>query len=91
MSIVDVIFCRNVFIYFNREQQERALDVFWGSLARGGYLVLGRSERLAPTAAKRFELVNGRETDLPQAEEATVIAVHGGRGVYGLRRSREDG
>ncbi len=61
MNIVDVIFCRNVFIYFNREQQERALDVFWGSLARGGYLVLGRSERLAPSAAERFELVNGRE------------------------------
>jgi chemotaxis methyl-accepting protein methylase len=61
MSIVDVVFCRNVFIYFNREQQEKALDVFWGALARGGYLVLGRSERLAPSIASRFEMISGRE------------------------------
>jgi len=61
ISVVDVIFCRNVFIYFSREQQARVLDVFWSALARGGYLVLGRSERLAPSAAKKFELVNGRE------------------------------
>jgi chemotaxis methyl-accepting protein methylase len=61
MSIVDVVFCRNVFIYFSREQQARVLDMFWSALARGGYLVLGRSERLAPEVAKRFELVSGRE------------------------------
>ena len=61
ISIVDVIFCRNVFIYFTREQQARVLDLFWSALSRGGYLVLGRSEKLAPQAAERFELVNGRE------------------------------
>lgn len=61
ISVVDVIFCRNVFIYFSREQQEKVLDMFWGALAKGGYLVLGRSEKLAPSAAKRFELVSGRE------------------------------
>jgi chemotaxis protein methyltransferase CheR len=61
ISMVDVVFCRNVFIYFTREQQEQILEMFWGSLARGGYLVLGRSERMAPSVAGRFELVNGRE------------------------------
>ncbi|MDP2181537.1 MAG: CheR family methyltransferase [Actinomycetota bacterium] len=61
ISVVDVIFCRNVFIYFSREQQEKVLEMFWGALAKGGYLVLGRSEKLAPSAAKRFELVSGRE------------------------------
>lgn len=61
ISVVDVIFCRNVFIYFSREQQAKVLDKFWSALARGGYLVLGRSEKLAPSVAKRFELVNGRE------------------------------
>lgn len=61
ISVVDVIFCRNVFIYFSREQQEKVLEMFWGALAKGGYLVLGRSEKLAPVAAKRFELVSGRE------------------------------
>ena len=61
ISVVDVIFCRNVFIYFSREQQARVLDVFWSALSRGGYLVLGRSEKLAPSVAERFELINGRE------------------------------
>ena len=61
ISVVDVIFCRNVFIYFSREQQDAVLDKFWSALARGGYLVLGRSEKLSKTAASRFELVNGRE------------------------------
>jgi chemotaxis protein methyltransferase CheR len=55
------VFCRNVFIYFNHDQQERMLTAFWESLGRGGYLVLGRSERLAPSAARHFELVSARE------------------------------
>jgi chemotaxis methyl-accepting protein methylase len=59
--IVDVVFCRNVFIYFNREDQERMLSTFWERLVKGGYLVLGRSERLAPALAKHFEVVSVRE------------------------------
>ena len=58
---VDAVFCRNVFIYFNREEQERMLSVFWEALSRGGYLVLGRSERLHPSVSSRFELVSSRE------------------------------
>lgn len=58
---VDVVFCRNVFIYFNHEDQTRLIEAFWNALTRGGYLVLGRSERLAPALAQRFELVSGRE------------------------------
>lgn len=61
IQVVDVIFCRNVFIYFNREEQDRMLGVFWSALARGGYLVLGRSERIAPSTTARFELISGRE------------------------------
>lgn len=58
---VDVLFCRNVFIYFSREQQEAVLERFWPALAPGGYLVLGRSEKLSKNAAQHLELVNGRE------------------------------
>lgn len=61
VHVVDVIFCRNVFIYFNREEQERVLGVFWSALARGGYLVLGRSERMGAPVSREFELVSGRE------------------------------
>jgi chemotaxis protein methyltransferase CheR len=58
---VDVVFCRNVFIYFNRSDQERLLNAFWESLTRGGYLVLGRSERLTPQVSERFVLVDSRQ------------------------------
>ncbi len=61
LRVIDLIMCRNVFIYFDRDQQARALERFWGSLARGGYLVLGRSEKLDPGAARRFEMVDGKE------------------------------
>lgn len=59
--VMDLIMCRNVFIYFDRDQQVRVLENFWNSLARGGYLVLGRSEKLAPEMAARFEAIVGRE------------------------------
>lgn len=58
---VDAVFCRNVFIYFNKEDQERLIRAFWESLTRGGYLVLGRSERLSPEVSGAFELVDGRQ------------------------------
>lgn len=58
---IDLIMCRNVFIYFTREQQERIVGVFHRSLVRGGYLVLGRTEKMATEAGKGFEAVSGRE------------------------------
>lgn len=58
---VDVVFCRNVFIYFNHEEQERMIRSFWEGLSSGGYLVLGRSERLAPAFAQQFQMVDAKE------------------------------
>jgi chemotaxis protein methyltransferase CheR len=42
----DVIFCRNMLIYFGEEALERVIDLFTRSLAPGGYLLLGHSESL---------------------------------------------
>jgi len=42
----DVIFCRNVLIYFDRRTQEKLLTRFCGHLVPGGYMFLGHSETL---------------------------------------------
>jgi chemotaxis protein methyltransferase CheR len=44
---MDVIFCRNILIYFDKETQRKVLDQLCLHLRRGGYLFLGHSETLA--------------------------------------------
>ena len=42
----DVIFCRNVMIYFDKPTQENLVKRFWHLLKEGGYLLVGHSESL---------------------------------------------
>jgi chemotaxis protein methyltransferase CheR len=42
----DVIFCRNVVIYFNEETQAVLFDKYADMLKTGGYLIIGHSESL---------------------------------------------
>jgi chemotaxis protein methyltransferase CheR len=42
----DVIFCRNVMIYFDRPTQEALVGKYTGALLTGGYLLIGHSESL---------------------------------------------
>ena len=44
---IDVIFCRNVMIYFDKPTQAQLVERFWKLLSPGGTLVLGHSESLA--------------------------------------------
>lgn len=43
---MDVIFCRNVFIYFPKEVQRDIVSRFYAQLNVGGYFILGHSETL---------------------------------------------
>ncbi len=43
---LDIIFCRNVMIYFDKDEQKRLIDKFHKSLSPGGYLFLGHTESL---------------------------------------------
>lgn len=46
LSGLDVIFCRNVMIYFDEQEQKKLVRRFWDSLNPGGYLLLGHAESL---------------------------------------------
>jgi chemotaxis protein methyltransferase CheR/two-component system chemotaxis response regulator CheB len=43
----DVIFCRNILIYFSREVQQQVVQHLVSHLRPGGYLILGHSESMA--------------------------------------------
>lgn len=43
-SRLDLIVCRNLMIYLNRETQEKVLKIFHFGLNQGGYLFLGNAE-----------------------------------------------
>jgi len=43
---LDIIFCRNVIIYFDREAKKKVIASFHDKLREGGFLLLGHSESL---------------------------------------------
>jgi len=47
IGMFDIIFCRNVLIYFEREIQYKILRQFCRHISPGGYLFLGHSESIA--------------------------------------------
>lgn len=53
-----VVFCRNVLIYFNEKLQNRVLDLIYDSLVLRGILVLGESEHIVKK--DKFKKVNSK-------------------------------
>ena len=69
-SEFNVIFCRNVMIYFNKGLQNRVLNLFGESLAPFGVLAVGRKESLKFSAHEsRFEVIDSAEKLYRKAPE----------------------
>jgi chemotaxis protein methyltransferase CheR len=59
---MNIVFCRNVLIYFNKELQNRVIKLFYDSLCPGGFLCLGTKESLRfSDYADKFEVVAEKE------------------------------
>lgn len=61
MQDLDIIFCRNVTIYFNFRITKRVIDKFYNCLIPDGYLFLGHAETLWQIT-KKFEAVEFPQT-----------------------------
>ncbi|MFH1460478.1 MAG: CheR family methyltransferase [Candidatus Omnitrophota bacterium] len=55
---VDMVICRNVFIYFNRSLQEHLIMKYYDALVNRGYFVMGTSENLMGEAREVFDSVD---------------------------------
>lgn len=56
---MQLVFCRNVLIYFDEALQNQVLELLWESLDHGGFLCLGDKESLTfSSVADRFEVVD---------------------------------
>ncbi|PTM39663.1 protein-glutamate O-methyltransferase [Bosea sp. 124] len=66
---VDVIFCRNVLIYFDKPTQQAVLSRLASHLRPGGYLMLGHSESMAGSG------VGGLQSIVPTVYQAGTAAM----------------
>jgi chemotaxis protein methyltransferase CheR len=58
---MQVIFCRNVLIYFGAELRARVLAMFEKSLCRGGFLCLGANESLPAAFSNGFAEISAND------------------------------
>ncbi len=77
---VDVIFCRNVIIYFNAESKRRLISTFYDKLVPGGYLMLGHAETLMNISTS-FELVHFKNDMVYRKPVTTAAGLPAARGV----------
>ncbi len=70
---IDLILCRNMLIYFSRQEQERILRALANSLAPEGLLVLGRAETMVNESRELFTCVDPVERIYRKRDENTPL------------------
>lgn len=58
-SKLDMIICRNLFIYLKPESQSKVLNLFYVALKPGGYMFMGNSETLG-TLTEAFQTISSK-------------------------------
>lgn len=58
ISKLDLVCCRNVLIYFQKEAQDKALKALYYAINPGGFLFLGQAESVPAVTAMGFEIVS---------------------------------
>ena len=61
LAHMDIILCRNLLIYFEKDLQEKVFEKFCYSLNRGGFIILGKSEVVSSIYRDRFREASRRE------------------------------
>lgn len=86
-SRMDLIVCRNMFIYIKSESQKNILVTFYKSLLEGGYLFLGNSETLGKasdifrTVDKKSRIYQKDESKKAAADKE-YLSLIGGKNFY---------
>jgi chemotaxis protein methyltransferase CheR len=69
---MDLVFCRNVIIYFDLAAKKRVVESFFNTLYEGGYLLLGHSESLM-NVTTQFTLRHFKNDMIYQKPECTTV------------------
>jgi chemotaxis protein methyltransferase CheR len=74
VGLMDVVFCRNVLIYFRTDARKKVIDSFFRRLNDGGYLLLGHAESLM-NISTAFALKHLREDLVYQKPKKPVVSM----------------
>lgn len=61
LSHMDIVLCRNLLIYFEKDLQEKVFEKLYYSLTKGGFMILGKSEAVPPLFRDRFREIARKE------------------------------